>query len=326
MTPLQPALDPAARRFRFNRKLAMVALLLPYLVVELAFNHQLLLLSIGTLDNNALKGLELWGRIISGIGLGLLLWTYAVGRVFPKLHGLPALALSLGFGLLCMWNMQKFLIDSWVEQAPLQDKQLALALAMLAQPASLGVLSTVHGPMLQRPPDLALRLTVASMFPAAALHAERREPLVLGWASQMGTRYPAADLANIPAELSDNAYRNLIVPPIALGLSLLFALLNMGQLAFSLVRYGALLLRRDLSRYAMVQPLLGLALVSASAFSGNAFVNSDGYQQDLRPGLWRDDPALALLTEWSLRAEPQWFPLAEWTHNEVLLKATFRLP
>jgi hypothetical protein len=319
-------IEPAVRSRRLNRKLALMLLLVPYLAVELAFNHKLLMLSTGTLDNNALRGVEIWGRVISGVGLGLLLWTFVVGRLLPGLHALPALALSLGLGILCMWHVQKSIVDYWVGQAPLKDKQLSLALGALAQPASLGQLRTQHGPVMKRPPDNALQLTVAALFPASALHAQRRDTLVLGWASQLGSGYSADDLARIPTELSDNAYRNLIVPPLALGLSLLFALLNMAQLAFALLRYGALLMGRDLSRYALGQPLLALALVGASALSCNAFVTSDGYQQDLRPGLWREDPMLAVLTEWGLHAVPPWLGVTEWAHEVVLMKATFRLP
>jgi hypothetical protein len=319
-------IEPTARSSRLNRKLTLMLLLVPYLAVELAFNHRLLTLTSGTLDNDALRGVEIWGRIISGVGLGLLLWTFVIGKFLPRLHALPALALSLGLGILCMWFVQKSIVDYWVGQAPLKDKHLSLALAALAQPASLGQLRTPNGPVMKRPPDTALQLTVASLFPASALHAQRRDTLVLGWASQMGGSYTADDLARIPPDLSDNAYRNLIVPPLALGLSLLFALLNMAQLAFALVRYGALLMGHDLSRYALAQPLLALALVGASALSCNAFVNSEGYRQDLRPGLWREDPMLALLTEWGLHAVPPWLGVTEWAHDVMLMKATFRLP
>jgi len=93
---MPPLTKPALRALLLNRKVVMLLLLVPYLVVELAFNHRLLMLASGTLDNQALRGVEIWGRIISGVGLGLLIWNFAMGRLLPRLPGLAALLLSLG--------------------------------------------------------------------------------------------------------------------------------------------------------------------------------------------------------------------------------------
>ena len=319
-------IEPAVRMLRLNRKLAMMLLLVPYLLVELAFNHRLLTLTAGTLDNDALRGVEVWGRIISGIGLGLLLWTFAMGRLLPKLPDLPALLLSLALGILCMWHAQRAAIDYWVGQAPARDKQIALALGMLAPAAALGQLSTERGPLMAQSAGEGLNLTVASLFPASTLHAAQREALVLAWTRQMGASYSEQDLARIAPDLADNAYRNLIVPPLALGLSLLFALLNLAQLAAAALRYGVLRLNHEWVHPVILQAVLSLALVAFSASRGNAYVDSSAFSLDLRPGLWDKDPLLALLTDWCLRAEPPWFALAEWAHNSVLMKVRFKLP
>ena len=323
---MPPLTKPALRALLLNRKVVMLLLLVPYLVVELAFNHRLLMLASGTLDNQALRGVEIWGRIISGVGLGLLIWNFAMGRLLPRLPGLAALLLSLGLGVLCMWHVQRGVIDYWVEQAPAQDKQIALALGMLAPTASLGQLHTGHGPLMGPPASEGLRLTVASLFPASALHAAQRDDLVLDWTRQMGAGFGAQDLARASPEMVDNAYRNLIVPPLALGLSLLFALLNLVQLAYALLRSAALLLRLQWGRHGWFQSALALALVGFSATLGNGYVDSEAFRLDLRPGLWRNDPLLALLTDWGLHAVPPWFALAEWAHKSVLLNASFKLP
>jgi hypothetical protein len=324
--PMPPLIETAVRTLRLNRKVVLMLLLVPYLLVELAFNHRLLMLTSGTLDNQALRGVEIWGRIISGVGLGLLLWTFAMGRLLPKLSGLAALLLSLGLGVLCMWHAQRAAIDYWIDQAPARDKQISLALGMLATTAALGQLHTGHGPLMGPSASEGLRLTVASLFPASALHAAQRDDLVLAWTRQMGASYGAQDMARIAPELADNAYRNLIVPPLALGLSLLFALLNLAQLVSALLRYAALLLHRQWGQNGWVQAALSLALVAFSATLGNGYVDSEAFKLDLRPGLWQNDPLLALLTDWGLHAEPRWFALAEWAHNSVLLKASFKLP
>ncbi len=73
-----------------------------------------------------------------------------------------------------------------------------------------------------------------------ALHAEQREQLVQSWTRQMGSTYTAADLARVSPEVADNAFRNLIVPPLVLGLSLLVAMLNLAQMGAALIRFSAL--------------------------------------------------------------------------------------
>ena len=323
---MPPLIETAVRALRLNRKVVLMLLLVPYLLVELAFNHRLLMLRSGTLDNQALRGVEIWGRIISGVGLGLLLWTFAMGRLLPKLSGLAALLLSLGLGVLCMWHAQRAAIDYWVEQAPARDKQISLALGMLAPTAALGQLHTGHGPLMAQSASEGLRLTVASLFPASALHAAQRDDLILAWTRQMGASDGAPDLARLSPELVDNAYRNLIVPPLSLGLSLLFALLNLAQLAYALLRSAASLLHLQWGHHGWYQAALSLALVGFSATMGNGYVDSEALRLDLLPGLRRNDPLLAVLTVWGLHAEPPWFAVAEWAHKSVLLNASFKLP
>jgi hypothetical protein len=56
---MPPLTKPALRALLLNRKVVMLLLLVPYLLVELAFNHRLLTLASGTLDNQALRGVEI---------------------------------------------------------------------------------------------------------------------------------------------------------------------------------------------------------------------------------------------------------------------------
>ncbi len=159
-----------------------------------------------------------------------------------------------------------------------------------------------------------------------ALHAEQREQLVQGWTRQMGSSYTAADLARVSPEVADNAFRNLILPPLALGLSLLVAMLNLAQMGTALIRFSALRMRRDSRRLRLSQPVLALLLIGGSAISCNAYARSDAFQQVFRPGMWAQSPVLATLTTWTLHAEPKWHGVAEWAHDVMLRHASFRQP
>lgn len=75
-----------------------------YIAVEFGFNYQLLNLTVDFVAEDVLLGLEFWGRVISGIGLSLVL----------------------------MWNVQKMLTDYLVDQASLEDKKSPYYLRFLA--------------------------------------------------------------------------------------------------------------------------------------------------------------------------------------------------
>jgi hypothetical protein len=72
-------------------------LLIPfiYLVVEFSFNHRLITALDETVSNAVLENLEFWGRLIAGVGLGLM-----IHRVLAKITRYKFLsfvaAISLG--------------------------------------------------------------------------------------------------------------------------------------------------------------------------------------------------------------------------------------
>jgi len=63
---------PAALRDRDLSQWIFGALIpLVYLVVELGFHYQLINITAETVNDDTLSGLEFWGRVISGVRLGL---------------------------------------------------------------------------------------------------------------------------------------------------------------------------------------------------------------------------------------------------------------
>ena len=74
------------------------------------------------------------------------------------------------------------------------------------------------------------RKITASLFPALALYAPNRVAQLAAWNQVSQTQIEAALAQNYPEEQLANAYRNLIIPPLTLGISLFFAMLNLAQL------------------------------------------------------------------------------------------------
>lgn len=91
-----------------------------YIAFEFAFNYQLLNLTVDFASEDILLGLEFWGRVISGVGLSLILYRLSTPlNIFSGLHYVFCLIV----GVALMWNVQKMLTNYLVEQASLEDKK-----------------------------------------------------------------------------------------------------------------------------------------------------------------------------------------------------------
>ena len=101
-----------------------------YVAVEFGFNYQMLDLTVDFESEDILLGLEFWGRVISGVGLSLVLYRLSSGmNIFNSLR--YVLCLILGIAL--MWNVQKMLTDY-------TDAQLANAYRnLIIPPLTLGI-------------------------------------------------------------------------------------------------------------------------------------------------------------------------------------------
>ena len=100
-----------------------------YLVLELGFNHRLVEIASLSLDREALAGLEFWGRVLSGIGLGLLVFRLTLRT---RISRVLLFLISLASGVLVMWNVQVALSDYLVRSATAEDKLVAMALFHVA--------------------------------------------------------------------------------------------------------------------------------------------------------------------------------------------------
>lgn len=97
-----------------------------YAVMELSFNHRLLELA-GSLELTTtaeqLLDIEIWGRVVSGLGLALLLVRWLDRFIKSKIL---LLALCFSLGLFSMWHVQKALVDTIVARADSQDLWMSL--------------------------------------------------------------------------------------------------------------------------------------------------------------------------------------------------------
>ncbi|MBU3725821.1 MAG: hypothetical protein FGM18_09985 [Burkholderiaceae bacterium] len=285
-----------------------------YLVIELAFNHRLVEVTAGTVDNEVLSGLEFWGRMISGVGLGLVFFRTTMLRIMPDVF---RLVLCLSLGILVMWQLQKTLADFLISTASESDKKAAIILCASVKEVASGNLRAKDDlPFLNRNVDAFEKKVVMAIFPAAGLHVSNREAQLSGWADQLGMK---GEMASFDSVIQDNAFRNLIISPIAMGFSIFFALFNLALLLGSIVAlYGKERWRTPVA----VMVLLGAIFVSL--LPGNAFMDSPGYEQTMRAGLWKNEPVIALLVEWSMRATPTWGVVSEVAHRYLLLDFSFR--
>lgn len=288
---------------------------LAYLIAEFSLNHHLVDVLDETVTDETLEGLEFWGRVISGLGLGLLIQRLLSFRAANTALGL---FVSLAIGVAVMWNVQKSLIDYFVEIAKTEDKQAAIALSWIAPRVADGSLQTLAGDRVLVSEVTGMqRNIVLSMFPAAALHMKERELQLARW---LELNDLGSDFSVVSDHMASNAYKNLIVPPVAMGLSIFFALVNLSAvIAFVFGVY------RPRLRIAVMAASLFLCL-AMSLLSQSALLDSAGYRNSFRDGLWESKPVLALLVEWSCQASTAWGQVSTFVHHYLAFDFQFKLP
>jgi hypothetical protein len=287
-----------------------------YIAIEFGFNYQLLNLTFDFASEETLLGLEFWGRVISGIGLSLVLYRSSTGiNIFKGLR----YVLCLIVGIALMWNVQKMLTDYLVEQASLEDKEVSLLLAPLGPKAADGSLATLTGNLIiSEPLSEQDRKITASLFPAIALYAPNRKEQIAAWSGKTPQQIQlllAMDYTD--AQLS-NAYRNLLIPPLTLGISIFYALLNLAQwvqmtISIFQKRWGisTWLLRLTTS-------ITFTVLLLFSFLVETPFVDSRAYQEELKKPLYENDYLLGVLTTISAHAVPNWYFLSKACNQYVL--------
>ena len=286
-----------------------------YVIIELSFNHRLVAVSSGTVNEDVLSGLEFWGRVISGIGLGLALYRIRRLRLANRL---TKFIFCLGLGIFTMWHVQSALTDYLVASASPEDKKAAIGLAALAEAAAAGQLKTLtNDPLITETLDSFQEKTVMALFPAASLHVINRDEQIAQWLTEV---YQGSTPSEAIEFSPDTAYRNLIIPPIAIGLSIFFAIFNIALVIGFFARTAF-----HKARVSTITVVF-VVLILSSIQQGGWFFNSPGYRDAMRSPLWQAKPLLALLVEWSGRAAPTWGVVSRISHRVLMFGYEFRKP
>lgn len=301
-------------------------LLAAYAVLELSFNHRLLDLTgslLSGVDAGRLHAMELWARVVSGLGLALLLMR-ALDRFIPSRAWLVLTCCAAG--LVLMWHLQKALVDAIVASADEQDLQMSVQAQLSTAEALKGRIELRGQAVLAGPAAPELRPVMGALWASSVLGLSPDDLDLTSGAAQLAGRW----LTSAPThQQMRDAYRKAVMTPVALGASLLFGLLNLCQLfagvsLLFIAWLGAWQLRQRLERWML--PCWVMLCLCMSWWPGNAWVHSPGYSQVARPALWQGKPFLAPFVEWSLRAEPAWSDPVAWVHKALLADFDFRDP
>ena len=302
-----------------------LVLLAAYAVLELSFNHRLLQLAGNAMTEDTvqqLRRMELWARVVSGLGLALLLMRLVR---WPRCS---RLCLALGctaLGLLVMWPLQKALVDEIVARATPQDMLMSVQSHLSTGEALKGRMELRGQPVLPGPVPTELRPVMRALWSSSVLglspedlEATSGVGQLSGWMGAMPTM----------AQMQD-ADRKAVMTPVALGASLWFGMLNLCQLFAGLAGWCLLRVGTWPARLQVHRSLLPVSLLLCSALSwwpGNVWSESPGFSQVARPALWQNKPFLAPFVDWSLRAEPAWSDPVAWIHHTFLRGYEFQDP
>lgn len=295
-----------------------LGLLATYSVVELSFNHHLLELAGDlhlSLSEIQMHQIEIWGRLVSGMGLALLLMRWLDARLTSRAW-LVCVSCLLGF--LTMWHVQKQLVDTIVARADQEDLAMSLKAQLSTQDAINGRVLLRGERLLEGRTPAQLEPVVGALWASSVLGLSPDDIETSSGAAQLMSHFVVPQFSS--KQMRD-VYRKTVMTPVALGASLFFGLLNLCQLFAGLMGL-CLMAMHEMSRPRHWQPWLlpvtTLICLVLSWWPGNAWVMSPGYSQVARSALWQEKPFLAPFVEWSLRAEPAWSDPVAWIHRELL--------
>lgn len=317
---------PVLKDQALNLQVWFLALLAGYAVLELSFNHRLLELA-GDLQLTAtpdqLHDIELWGRVVSGLGLALLLMRW-LDR-FVKSRAV-LLVLCCALGLVTMWHLQKAVVDTIVSRADQQDLMMSWRSQLSVQEALNGRMALRGETLLSSPAPADIRPIMSALWASSVAGLSPDDLESDSGAAQLMGGFFAPQIT--PQQLSA-AYRKTVMTPVVLGASLLFGLLNLCQffagcvaLVLTLTRHDVLLQRCK----SWLLPSLTALCLGLSWWPGNVWTTSPAYQRVASPALWADKPYLAPFVEWSVRAEPAWADSVAWVHSALLQDFEFTMP
>lgn len=302
-----------------------LAWLAAYAVLELSFNHHLLQLAGNAMTANTVRQLqhmELWARVVSGLGLALLLM-----RALYKPHGARwrLVLVCTTLGLLVMWPLQKALVDHIVARATPQDMFMSVQSHLSTGEALKGRMELRGQPVLPGPVSAELKPVMRALWSSSVLGLS---PDDLEATSGVGQLAGSMGVAPTPSQMQD-AYRKAVMTPVALGASLWFGMLNLCQLFAGLLGWGLSHAGARSSHLQVQRWLLPASLLLCTGLSwwpGNVWSQSPGFSQVARPALWQNKPFLAPFVDWSLRAEPAWSDPVAWIHHALLHDYEFQDP
>lgn len=309
-----------------SRRSWFLCLLALYVVLELSFNHRLLEMAGGQTGNATAtqwQSLEFWARFVSGLGLALLLMRWLDTRIRSRV----VLALfCVCAGLVGMWHAQKMLVDAIVASASRDDMLMSVWAHIHTSEALSGRMSLRGLPVLDGPAPSDLRPVMQALWSSSVLGLAPDDLEATSGAAQLAAQWVFAEPA--PQQMRD-AYRKAVMTPVALGASLWFGLLNLCQLFTGLTavctkQLTGRAMSRKIERSVLV--VLMMLCTGLSWWSGNAWVQSPGYNELARPALWQGKPFLAPFVDWSLRAEPAWSDPVAWMHRQLLRGFDFHVP
>lgn len=297
-----------------------------YAILELSFNHRLLDLA-GDLQMKTtpaqLHDIEVWGRIVSGLGLALLLMRWLDKFVKSRLM---LVVLCCALGLFSMWHLQKMLVDTIVSRADQQDLMMSWKSQLSTQEALNGRIFLRGEPLLNGPAPEDIRPVMSALWASSLVGLSPDDLDASSGAAQLMSGFFSPPFT--PEQLTA-AYRKTVMTPVVLGASLMFGLLNLCQFFAGLVAWVLTFARQE----AMLErckfwllPSLTVLCLALSWWPGNVWTTSPAYQRVASPALWADKPYLAPFVEWSVRAEPAWADSVAWVHSVLLQDFEFKSP
>lgn len=333
-----------------------------YLLVEFAFNARLLDVVGGMPTDDQLHNIEEYGRRISGFAVALLFWGAIFEANRSKISGQIVWGKALVYVAACtfvivqvVYHAEGRLVDTLVDESSPATRATAVSAVVLQKTLASGQVDmkgldlettrlgdpdgkaflALYAPLTSYLPDLDMKISGVQQ-PLADLFVK----LTASPETNRSKRQQSTDIVNLmrakPAAFADGQQleregkrfaRTMIVPAIALGFSILGALVHVWKLFFFLLHLGAGRVLRASWAKGLLITSLSLATLFAFILIPSTDITQQPQYRHLKNKMYEhadDDFSLAMrkavgvFSDATIHAQPVMYPIFEWTRVRLL--------
>lgn len=145
---------------------------LTYLIFELSFSARLLDVAGGVSSQDDIDGIEIYGRVLSGIAVGLFLFSWLKDKEWVPFNKIVLAFVVFIASFLLMYQVQENIVRTLIDRLSDEERKQAVILAIAAPQIASGDVDIANQKYGEGGLDSASAKSFVALFPALALYKE----------------------------------------------------------------------------------------------------------------------------------------------------------